>query len=225
MDIPAGHLVLHDRSRRSVVEDVGVMDPVFGRGYCEETDWSLRSLAAGYRVALAPGTFVYHAGRGSNLERRAGRRASTPRCPRTRPSSTCATRASAARCGRSRRPAAPSQARLHGVGGVHAPRRRRSRLHHRRRLAAARRATDEERRALHRRARRPRRLGLDGRTSGFRARPRRHRRVPTVASRSPTASAAGRRPRSTCATGARVADALRSTFAASQRNGNYPSRV
>ena len=44
------------------------MDPVFGRGYCEETDWSLRSLAAGYRVALAPGCFVYHSGRGSNLE-------------------------------------------------------------------------------------------------------------------------------------------------------------
>ena len=90
------------------------MDPVFGRGYCEETDWSLRSMAAGYRVALAPGTFVYHAGRGSNLE--AGLvSASTPRCPRTRTSSTCATRSSAARCGRSRRSGILAQARLHGV--------------------------------------------------------------------------------------------------------------
>ncbi len=48
-----------------VVEDVGVMDPVFGRGYCEETDWTLRSLARGYRIGLCPGTFVYHSGSGS----------------------------------------------------------------------------------------------------------------------------------------------------------------
>jgi hypothetical protein len=51
-----------------VVKDVGIMDPCFGRGYCEETDWSLRSLAAGYRICLAPGTFVFHHGRGSNLD-------------------------------------------------------------------------------------------------------------------------------------------------------------
>jgi GT2 family glycosyltransferase len=67
MDIPAG-ISFAMIVPTSVVEEVGVMDPVFGRGYCEETDWSLRSIAAGYRVALAPGVFVYHAGRGSNLE-------------------------------------------------------------------------------------------------------------------------------------------------------------
>jgi GT2 family glycosyltransferase len=67
MDIPAG-ISFAMIVPTSVVQEVGVMDPVFGRGYCEETDWSLRSLAAGYRVALAPGAFVYHAGRGSNLE-------------------------------------------------------------------------------------------------------------------------------------------------------------
>ncbi|RNM13801.1 glycosyltransferase family 2 protein [Nocardioides pocheonensis] len=67
MDIPAG-ISFCVLIPTAVVRDVGVMDPVFGRGYCEETDWSLRSLAAGYRIALAPGTFVYHSGRGSNLE-------------------------------------------------------------------------------------------------------------------------------------------------------------
>lgn len=50
-----------------VVRKVGVMDPIFGRGYCEETDWSLRSLKLGYRLCVAPGTFVYHQGRGSNV--------------------------------------------------------------------------------------------------------------------------------------------------------------
>jgi GT2 family glycosyltransferase len=67
MDVPAG-ISFCILIPTSVVQDVGVMDPVFGRGYCEETDWSLRGLAAGYRNVLAPGTFVYHAGRGSSLE-------------------------------------------------------------------------------------------------------------------------------------------------------------
>jgi GT2 family glycosyltransferase len=48
------------------VNEVGLMDPVFGRGYCEETDWSRRSLAMGYRCTVAKGVFVYHAGKGSN---------------------------------------------------------------------------------------------------------------------------------------------------------------
>ncbi|MBN8714848.1 MAG: glycosyltransferase family 2 protein [Xanthomonadales bacterium] len=67
MDIPAG-ISFCIMIPTKVVQDVGIMDPCFGRGYCEETDWSLRSLVAGYRVCLAPGTFVFHQGRGSNLE-------------------------------------------------------------------------------------------------------------------------------------------------------------
>jgi GT2 family glycosyltransferase len=50
-----------------VLREVGLMDPVFGRGYCEETDWSLRSKACGYRITIAPGAFVYHEGGGSNI--------------------------------------------------------------------------------------------------------------------------------------------------------------
>jgi len=67
MDIPAG-ISFCILIPIEVVKQVGVMDPCFGRGYCEETDWSLRSLAAGYRICLAPGTFVFHHGRGSNLD-------------------------------------------------------------------------------------------------------------------------------------------------------------
>lgn len=66
LDVPAG-ISFCIMMPVEVVKRVGVMDPVFGRGYCEETDWSLRSLAMGYRVCLAVGTFVYHQGRGSNL--------------------------------------------------------------------------------------------------------------------------------------------------------------
>lgn len=67
MDIPAG-ISFCILISTDVVRNVGIMDPCFGRGYCEETDWSLRSLAAGYRIALAPGTYVFHHGRGSNLD-------------------------------------------------------------------------------------------------------------------------------------------------------------
>jgi GT2 family glycosyltransferase len=67
VDIPAGIsfcILIPTRVLRSV----GLMDPVFGRGYCEETDWTLRSQSLGYRIALAPSAFVYHQGQGSNLE-------------------------------------------------------------------------------------------------------------------------------------------------------------
>jgi hypothetical protein len=47
-----------------VIKDVGLMDPVFGRGYSEEIDWCLRSHTLGYHSVLAPSCFVYHAGSG-----------------------------------------------------------------------------------------------------------------------------------------------------------------
>ena len=48
-----------------VIEKVGLFDPVYGRGYCEEVDWCLRSRARGFRAVLAPSAFVFHQGSGS----------------------------------------------------------------------------------------------------------------------------------------------------------------
>lgn len=48
----------------AIIRDVGLMDPVFGRGYSEEIDWCLRSHTMGYRSVLSPSCFVYHAGSG-----------------------------------------------------------------------------------------------------------------------------------------------------------------
>jgi GT2 family glycosyltransferase len=48
----------------TMIAKVGLMDPVFGRGYSEEIDWCLRSHTLGYHSALAPSCFVYHAGSG-----------------------------------------------------------------------------------------------------------------------------------------------------------------
>lgn len=64
VDIPAGvSFCIYIKTQ--ALRRVGMMDPIFGRGYCEETDWSLRSLALGYRLVLAPGCFVYHKGQAS----------------------------------------------------------------------------------------------------------------------------------------------------------------
>ena len=67
MDIPAG-ISFCIIVPTAVIADIGLMDPVFGRGYCEETDFTLRSRRAGYRIGLAPGVFVYHQGGGSNVD-------------------------------------------------------------------------------------------------------------------------------------------------------------
>ena len=65
LDVPAG-ISFCIMIPTWAVRTVGLMDPVFGRGYCEETDWSLRSQQLGFRCTVAPGVFVYHAGKGSN---------------------------------------------------------------------------------------------------------------------------------------------------------------
>jgi hypothetical protein len=41
---------------------VGVMDPVFGRGYAEEVDWCCRATEAGYKHVLALSAFCFHMG-------------------------------------------------------------------------------------------------------------------------------------------------------------------
>jgi GT2 family glycosyltransferase len=64
VDIPAG-ISFAMLIPTPVLRVVGIMDPVFGRGYCEETDWSRRSVEAGFRLTLGVGAFVYHAGGGS----------------------------------------------------------------------------------------------------------------------------------------------------------------
>ena len=53
--------------KREVLDRVGKFDPVFGRGYGEETDLCLRACAAGYRHVLATRVFVYHAGSASMI--------------------------------------------------------------------------------------------------------------------------------------------------------------
>jgi GT2 family glycosyltransferase len=65
IDVPAGISFCIMMPTKALAA-IGLMDPVYGRGYCEETDWSLRSQKLGFRCTLAPGVFVYHAGKGSN---------------------------------------------------------------------------------------------------------------------------------------------------------------
>jgi GT2 family glycosyltransferase len=52
----------------ATIEEVGLFDPVFGRGYCEELDWCLRAQSRGFRNLLASNVFVYHQGSGSTRD-------------------------------------------------------------------------------------------------------------------------------------------------------------
>ena len=75
----------------AMVDEVGLFDPIFGRGYCEEVDWCLR--AEGVRLPQRAGTVgvrVPHRQRDHEDGRRARALGDRPTRP-TRPSSTCGT--------------------------------------------------------------------------------------------------------------------------------------
>lgn len=67
LDLPVGVGFCLMISRR-VITSVGVFDPVFGRGYCEEVDLCRRAVAAGFRNVLALGVFVFHMGSATTID-------------------------------------------------------------------------------------------------------------------------------------------------------------
>jgi FkbM family methyltransferase len=50
---------------KRVVDEIGMFDEIFGKGYCEENDWSARAEKLGYRNLQVPNLFVYHKHGGS----------------------------------------------------------------------------------------------------------------------------------------------------------------
>jgi GT2 family glycosyltransferase/glycosyltransferase involved in cell wall biosynthesis len=50
---------------RRLIRELGVLDEIYGRGYCEETDLHYRARSAGWRCVVADDTFVYHRHHGS----------------------------------------------------------------------------------------------------------------------------------------------------------------
>jgi GT2 family glycosyltransferase/glycosyltransferase involved in cell wall biosynthesis len=48
--------------KREVYELLGGFDTIFGRGYCEESDYCMQAYANGYRMVCCDNAFVYHEG-------------------------------------------------------------------------------------------------------------------------------------------------------------------
>ncbi len=48
--------------RRNVIDDIGLFDEAYGRGYGEENDFSMRARKAGWKCAIANHAFVFHHG-------------------------------------------------------------------------------------------------------------------------------------------------------------------
>ncbi len=53
---------------RAAIDAVGVMDPLFGRGYAEEVDWCCRATERGWTHVLALDAFAFHMGSATNRE-------------------------------------------------------------------------------------------------------------------------------------------------------------
>ena len=51
--------------KRAVIDSIGGFDEVFGRGYCEESDYHYRAIGAGFTCKVADDVFVYHEGEAS----------------------------------------------------------------------------------------------------------------------------------------------------------------
>lgn len=49
-------------ARREIFTRLGGFDEVFDMGYCEESDFCMKAISAGYRVVAADDTFVFHQG-------------------------------------------------------------------------------------------------------------------------------------------------------------------
>lgn len=65
IEIPTGHGFCLFISRQAL-QSVGYFDyETFGQGYGEENDFSMRLLAAGYKIRLTPKTYVFHQGSAS----------------------------------------------------------------------------------------------------------------------------------------------------------------
>ncbi len=54
--------------RRAALDQVGVFDEIYGRGYCEDSDLCMRLVAHGYRTVVADDVYVYHKGSASFLD-------------------------------------------------------------------------------------------------------------------------------------------------------------
>ncbi|HET8626165.1 MAG TPA: glycosyltransferase [Thermomicrobiales bacterium] len=50
---------------RRLIEAIGGLDPIFGRGYVEEADYQFRARAAGFRAVIVDDCYVYHTGEAS----------------------------------------------------------------------------------------------------------------------------------------------------------------